>query len=1059
MKLLLFIILFVSFAAYCSAQYNKYGSRFIRNYEVDNDSVIVNQMINVHKDSRGVLFLSQAECLIEYDGTSFQYDRNIWQPTLVKSDPQDGTLYIANGNDFGYIEYNSYGKGSFHSLKSLIDDDSYFLDDGIHFKGDSVFFFGRNAIIVYDKSSNTVSRWCNGTPFNRGVLFENNVYVSDNKMVYTADSDSLHPYIDVANSFPLLDMRRIKDNETLLSISNRLVVTNDEDGSYRDIRLGDFSDKLGNSGQYDKIVKVNDDLFALASRGSSEVAAVALFDSDYNPTEYINVYSGYADKSDSHLEYDSVQHKIWGTHSTFSSINMSSPIRVLYDATSINGTMTCMGTAVNGLFFGTTQGINYRSQDDNNFYSVKALPSGELGSVYSSATFVSPYDHKRRSVIVADAGLYTLEDSKVICMNEEPVNYVIQDPYDLKTIYAATFNVVFVYTLQPDLTLKEVKKAQLNNDMYFERIWVTKDKILWLECRDDTQLTRYNVASNKWSTFELPERSARFMLDGEIVYVTEENQLFRFNTEKGDFDLSETTRFENGGELIFVKPYGEGYFVVTNDTFGFYAKSEEDSSLYEFIQMPTCQLCDKSIVDIYADEADSTIYFFSNKNIYSYRTDPQFHKLREGVKALTTYDYNALVRHVSSSDSTIFYGTFIDENGHVSLHQCKKYILSIPYNSASLTFNYTATCYDMEEKTQFSYFLDGYSDQWSEWSTSRTTNFTNLWEGTYTFRVKAKNIFGTESSVGEYTFRVLPPFYRSIWAYLIYAVLACILIKVIVDLYSKKLKRENERLEELVDERTEIIRQRDNEILSNINYASYIQHAALTPKDKLSIIFPEHFIMYRPHSIVSGDFYIVTSFGTKKICIVGDCTGHGVSGGFLSMLGMSFFRQIVASTQTPSEILQEMRSHIIENLHQGSETVHNQDGMDASVYVIDTMTNTLEFAGANSRLLIVHEGVLVELKGDKMPVSTHFVHGDNEYTNNTFQLSTGDMIYTFSDGYIDQFGGPDNKKFKMSRFRELILSIADKELDEQSEIVNKTFDEFKGERPQTDDVVVMGVRV
>lgn len=1056
MKLLSIIILVITISALSQAQYNKYGSRFVRNYEYESDSIGTPQTLHIHKDSRGILFISQVEKLVEYDGSSMIYHNEIGQPTATNSDPVDGTLYISLGNDFGYMEYDMYGRSHFHSLDHLLEDNSYYLDDGIAFKGDTVFFFGKSTVVTYVKSSNTAS--VRKGKFGRALFFENEVYTSTPSHVSILTDDSIRNIIDIDNRFPLLDIERISSNEKLLSISNQLIAYNDVDKSYRDIKIGDFSEKLGATGQYDKIATLNNNLFAIASRGSTETAAVALFDSQYQPKDYIGAYSGFGAKNCTHLEGDSNEGKIWCAHTGFASINVMSPIRYFHDSGNIQGIISSMGKNEDGFIICTSYGASFRSEGANNFYSIKNLPSARLGNMYSMSRIVSPYDNKTKDIAITDGGLFYFKGDEEICMTQYNCNYVVQDPNNLRALYALSFNTVSKLSLLPDMSLKMDGSIEVDDEIDFEKGFFSSDGMLWASTYGD-YIVRFNPQTQKWKTFEIPIRNLFFLLDGQMAYISNANELFVFNPSSEEFEINKSISFEHGNDIYMIRPYGNGYFAAIKDKFGFCVKNNEGNK-FEFIPIPTHQLCDKTLIDVLALEEDSTIYFFSSKNIYSYRTDPQFNKLREDVKALKTYSYNALIRHVSTSDSTIFFGTFIDENGKVSLKQNKKHILTIPYNSASLTFNYTATCYDLEEKTQFSYFLDGDSEEWSEWSTSRTTNFTNLWEGKYTFRVKAKNIYGVESSISEYSFVVAPPYYRSFWAYILYAALAVLIIQFIVRHYIKSLTRENERLEEMVEERTKIIRKRDEEILSNINYASYIQHAALTPEDKISVIFPEHFIMYRPHSIVSGDFYLVTSYDTKKVCIVGDCTGHGVSGGFLSMLGMSFFRQIVSDTQNPSEILAQMREHIIENLHQGNgEITRNQDGMDASVFVIDSETNVLEFAGANSRLVIIHDGQLMELKGDKMPVSTHFAHKEEQYTNSSFKLSHGDMVYSFSDGYIDQFGGPDYKKFKMSRFRELLVSIADFPISRQCDIVNETFDKFKGDHSQTDDVVVLGVRI
>jgi serine phosphatase RsbU (regulator of sigma subunit) len=334
------------------------------------------------------------------------------------------------------------------------------------------------------------------------------------------------------------------------------------------------------------------------------------------------------------------------------------------------------------------------------------------------------------------------------------------------------------------------------------------------------------------------------------------------------------------------------------------------------------------------------------------------------------------------------------------------------------------------------------------------------------------NVYGKESTVAEYHFTVLPPWYRTIYAYLMYLVAGFITIWLIVRANSYRLKRENFILEGIVKERTsEVVRQKEeienkNEILQHqnkeiedsIRYASRIQTAVIPPENLCQELFPESFIFFRPLNIVSGDFYWFSRVGSKKIFTAADCTGHGVPGAFMSMLGVAFLNEIVDKDHVtePDLILNQLRNKVIEALqHKGiGET---RDGMDIALICADTEKNMIEFAGAYNPLVMIRDNNVTIFEADKMPVGMY--EKMEPFKKQIIKIQKGDVFYMASDGYEDQFGGPDGKKLKSKKFRQMLLEIHQLPANEQKEIIEKRFTEWKGELKQIDDVVVAGIKI
>lgn len=257
----------------------------------------------------------------------------------------------------------------------------------------------------------------------------------------------------------------------------------------------------------------------------------------------------------------------------------------------------------------------------------------------------------------------------------------------------------------------------------------------------------------------------------------------------------------------------------------------------------------------------------------------------------------------------------------------------------------------------------------------------------------------------------------------------------------------------------DIIREKNEDITASIEYASKIQEALLPTKENLKL-FKDSFFILMPKDIVSGDFLWYSEVGDKVVFTVADCTGHGVPGAFMSMIGNTYLQQIVNERKvlTPSLILDELRENVIGALSQQDGEDARKDGMDMALCVLDRKTMTLEFAGANNPLYVVRNGEMQEIKGDKQPVG-YMPERNGKFTNHTVDLSEGDAIYIFSDGYADQFGGPKGKKFKYKQMRELLHLNFSKSMAEQKQIMSQAFHQWKGDLEQIDDVCLIGVRV
>ncbi len=262
-------------------------------------------------------------------------------------------------------------------------------------------------------------------------------------------------------------------------------------------------------------------------------------------------------------------------------------------------------------------------------------------------------------------------------------------------------------------------------------------------------------------------------------------------------------------------------------------------------------------------------------------------------------------------------------------------------------------------------------------------------------------------------------------------------------------------LKKSIEEKNVQILEKNREITDSITYAKRIQYALLAHKDLLSNNLSEHFVLFKPKDIVSGDFYWATNKRDKFYLAACDSTGHGVPGAFMSLLNISFLNEAIneKNLEAPNEICNHVRNRLIENISQDGA----QDGMDGTLVCFDKEKKVLTYAAAHNAPVLIRNNTITELSADKMPIGKGEI--EKGFSHQTLNLEKGDMLYLFTDGYADQFGGEKGKKFKHKQLLEKLLAIHHKTVNEQKNTLNDTIEEWKGKLEQTDDVLVIGIRI
>ena len=437
--------------------------------------------------------------------------------------------------------------------------------------------------------------------------------------------------------------------------------------------------------------------------------------------------------------------------------------------------------------------------------------------------------------------------------------------------------------------------------------------------------------------------------------------------------------------------------------------------------------------------------------------------------------------------------------------------LVLPFKNNNVTFDFVGIETAKPQLVRYQYLLEGYDKDWSPETDKTSATFGNIQEGSYTLKLKAKSPDGIWSQPIIYTFKVLPPWYRTWWMYMSYIFLGLSMISLFFRWRTTSLRKEKEILEktvkqrtaevveqkELVEKKNESIEEKQKEIVDSINYAKRIQYTLLANDKVLEQNLKEHFVLFQPKDIVSGDFYWATKIsppqpsqregeappdlpeaggnhctsqtddlagnsssplgrlgGASRFYLaICDSTGHGVPGAFMSLLNISFLNEAITekNIKQPHEILNHVRQRLIESISQDGA----QDGMDGILLCFES--DKITYAAANNAPVIVRNNSIIDLSADKMPIGKG--ESDQSFTLHTIDTQKGDVLYFYTDGYADQFGGPKGKKFKYKQLENLLIAINQKTMEEQNQLLTATINNWKGDLEQVDDILIIGMRV
>jgi len=392
--------------------------------------------------------------------------------------------------------------------------------------------------------------------------------------------------------------------------------------------------------------------------------------------------------------------------------------------------------------------------------------------------------------------------------------------------------------------------------------------------------------------------------------------------------------------------------------------------------------------------------------------------------------------------------------------------LELPFDKNHLTFEFTGVSLTTPSSINYSYILEGFDEDWAPITNNNDAAYANLPPGNYTFKVRAG--YGSEiwkNPPIEFKFRVKPPFYRTTWFYLLCGLAAA---GIAYSYYTirranvqiTRQKQEIEEQKDVIEKKKDEIEKKNHEMLDSINYASTIQSAILPSDDLWNKLLPDSFVLFMPKDIVSGDFYWMENRGPEVFFAAVDCTGHGVPGALMSIIGANGLNQAVNEHRLmePATILNYLSMSVNESLRKSERSNYVKDGMDLALCRLNLKTRMLKYAGAYNPLVIIRQGELIVIKADRIAIGSMDNTGKS-FKDHEMQLEPGDCIYVFSDGYADQFGGPQGKKLKSRPMLDKLIEVSPLPMNLQHQRLHAFFMEWKGNLEQVDDICVIGVRV
>ena len=1095
--------------------YEEIGNYNITNYTPKEYNAQA-QNFAITQDNRGIMYFGNNAGILEFDGKNWKLIK-VSNESSVNSllyDTLSRKIYVGANNEIGYLEYSNKRGISYRSL--LQKEKNIGLVRKITSFQNHTLFQGSNNI--YDWNGVNLSAILDS---NHSIQIDRSIKLGTNYLIIDSKNDMFlleRNNISVINNDKTIQIRDILQIDTttyILTKASGLFTSNNQVLKNLDTSiLNPFKeDKLQNILQNANANELLENSRFNSLIISTSEKGIIVTDRNKKSLKIFDQKNGMYSNFNQELFQDKEGNLWCATANGISKIEFNSPISKFDESYGYKGTIEAITRFNKKIYAATHTGIYSLEKNEANsqFQIVKGdkiktqcwdlLPlqnSSNTNLLAISNNGVHEIDKRNKAKFILPAYAYVLYQSKL-----DPNRVFVGLEKGISSIY-------WTGKFWKD----EGKIAGITNRIF--RIEEDNTGNLYLGTQSQSTLIKVKLSYQNES-LEVANISkldtSNGLPEGDVL-IRSYNKDLILGTNNGIYDLLSDSLISNHKinsllsadkkaiHRLSADPNKNLWIISYGDSKNEINLVKNNDGIYTVIKSPFTQIQKGVIHAIHHDE-DGVTWLGGTEGLYRYDSNIQKDYERP---------YPTLIRKVQiGEDSTLFHGTFADTSGTISSQQPAHAIPILTYANNDLTFHYAGISYEQEQENLYSHFLEGYDKKWSEWTNEAKRGYTNLDEGEYTFRVKCKNAFNHISEEAIYKFTILPPWYRTVWAYCLWVILAIGFVWGTVQFFTRSLQavikertaeiqQKNEYLEQQKTEieeknsglekayseisiQKEIIEEKNLDIMASIQYAKKIQTAILPQEELRKEVLPNSFVFFQPKDVVSGDFYWISQKENTVLWTAADCTGHGVPGAFMSMIGTSLLNETVneKGITQPAKILDYVKEGVIKSLKQG-EHGESKDGMDAALCSLDKTTNILQFAGGNNPVYIIRKGEqkllnengeeltiepniidgelhFYEIKADKMPLA-YYPSKENPFTNHTVQLIEGDSVYVASDGFPDQFGGPKGKKFKYKAMKELLLKINHQPLEEQKNILITTITDWMGsEHEQIDDICIIGVKV
>lgn len=1276
-KIFFYLILF-SFVFSLSKADNS-GVPFIKNYKAK-EYKGQTQNYAIVEDDRGILYVGNGKGLLEYDGAEWRtINLGINSAVVALAKTKEGRILVGGVNDFGYLYYDLSGKTKYKSLINLIPKEKRNFADiwGIHIYNNEIFFRSYEGIFKFSSDLKFLKIYDNYEYFLRSYIVKNKFLVNIYEIGIVEFKDNEFRYLKGTDFF--------KENIITGIIQpnhNEIYIFTAVDGAYiYNVYEGTVKPFAKSHVLNNLLLKYNLNVICNLPNGfkafGTKQNGLIITDSLLNVKQIIDKKSGLQDNFVKNIYVDK-QHNIWlALDNGITKVEIFSSLTQYDERLGLQGVVLAVSYLNDELYVATSQGLFYFN--NSKFTRIEEIKY----QVFDLVNFKT--NNQQHLLASTGNGVFEIVNHKLVTANEIVVFNIIP---------SSRLNGVFFMGGLNGLYSMEYKNGKYGKIRYYNKISneirnVVEDAngVLWL-CTYNQGAFKVDIKNYDSIIYDvekitveknaLPQNSDnRFVKINNKVYLQSPKGIFEW--ENGKFIKSKILpHYYSRNDVGFYKLNSDSLNNITYNVFNKkfsrveYAYKNFDGNLEidstSFLRLPDMEiytLKKLKMNELWVGGSEGLFKFNLNqKNKYENIAFEVFIR-----KVILNNDSTILFSNLQDSFEFNYFLKFNDSLKAFNIKNIPEF--DIQYNN--ITIHFASPYFIDESLIKFSYYLEGYDKNWSQWSTDTKVHFTNLKEGLYTFQVKAKNIYGIESKIAKYTFKIATPWYKTIWAYILFAIIIISVIIFLMKLYNKHLRKKNDHLEEIIKERTNLLTKQKNEIekqnnlLANLNndliiekdqaqkqrdvlfelnqdllqqkeevatqrdqinemykemersnieleklsivakktnnaviitdnkgnlewvndafisiygfslvefihergesivsasglenilekfdycqqhkksitytaplktkkgdwiwvqttltpildknkniakfiaidtditkikeaneeiekqredikqkaselenayfelskknrlltdsiiYAERIQQAILPTRDFINSVFPQNLIYYQPKDIVSGDFYWVKDFKDKAFVAVVDCTGHGVPGAFMSLIGYNLLEETIYENTNANtgQILDLLKSKLSQKLQNNTNDLI-YDGMDISLCVIYKNQNKLEFSGAYSSLYIYRNNELIEIKGNKLTVGISLNDDNKTFSSTNFEYQKGDMLYMFTDGYIDQLGGKNNEKYYLCNFQNLLSRIQSMSIENQHTLVSSVMESWKFNHPQIDDMLIVGIRL